>query len=59
MTYDELWDVHQMDDEEQEFDAATRRAYQINADRRQFLDAQERRDTGHGLDDDDEDPAED
>ena len=59
MTYDDLWDVHQMEDDDQEFDAAARRAYRINADRRQFLDAQERRDTGHGLDNDDEDPAED
>ena len=56
--YDDLWDVHQLDDEDQEFDAATRRAYRIAAERRQFLDAQERRDTGHGLEDDDVEPEE-
>ena len=50
MMYDDLWDVHQLDDEDQEFDAATRRAYRIAANRRRFAQAQEDRDTGNELD---------
>jgi hypothetical protein len=48
MTYDD-WDIRTEEDE-QEFDAATRRAYHLAANRRRFLQAQEDRDTGMELD---------
>lgn len=48
MTYDD-WTIR-TDDEAHEYCEATRRAYQIAADRHRFLQAQEDRDTGHQLD---------
>ena len=48
MTYDD-WDIRTEEDE-QEYDAATRRAARIHADRRRFLAALEARDTGMHLD---------
>lgn len=48
MTYDD-WDIRSEDDGN-EYDAATRRAYQIAEQRHRFLQAQEDRDTGHQLD---------
>ena len=48
MTYDD-WDIR-TDDEAHEYCAAAQRAYQIAANRRRFLQAQEDRDTGAELD---------
>ena len=49
-TYDDLWDIEQMEEDDHEFDASARRAYYRRVNRHRFAQAQEDRDTGNELD---------
>lgn len=49
--YDDLWDIHTFSEEDDhEFDAATRRAWAKRVAKHNFAQAQEDRDTGNQLD---------
>ena len=48
--YDDFWDEHQMEEDDHEFDAATRRAWAKRVAKHNFAQAQEDRDTGNQLD---------